>query len=531
MKTLYVGLVIILLGILVLGGCGSKTAAPPPTTAAAVTTTSQQAGSTTTTAVQPKPQYGGTLRIIDDRPPGGTLGWFAEPGPPSGMWYFTMFEGLVRPQYSGEIKPLLASGWVIANDLTSVTFTLRENVKFHDGSDFDAAAAKWNFDVFISAKMASVKDVSLVEAIGNYTLKVNLKQYYNTVLYSLSSVPMVSKVSFDAKGKDWLRWNPVGTGPFKFVSYTPDTVIKAARFAGYWQTGRPYLEAVEVSWVADPMTAAASFEAGEADAVTGNSPQIMNDLKRKGHAIITGFTGAITLIPDSKNTDSPLAKLKVRQAIDYAIDREALVKAKGYGMWATTYQFAAPDASAYVTNLNVRKYDPEKARQLLAEAGYPNGLSMTLFGDGSSTDKDSVVAIQGFLSKVGITAKLDWLDYMGFVKYVMGGWTNGMLVCANGFAPNLNSAADFVWSQTAMFFPSVAKTDEMEKLLIAAKAPRDYDPAFVKIYLQKMHDDAMFLPIYCIIRGMAANPKVHDTGYLQGYGPYTWNPVEAWKSQ
>jgi len=197
-------------------------------------------------------------------------------------------------------------------------------------------------------------------------------------------------------------------------------------------------------------------------------------------------------------------------------------------MWATTYQFAAPNTSAYNPNIQGRVYDLAKAKQLLAEAGYASGLKMSLIGDSTSTDKDSTVALQGFLSKAGIESELIWVDYAGFIQYVMGGWNNGFLVCANGFAPNMNSASNFVWSQEAMFFPSVSKTDEVEALLKAANVTRDYDPELVKVYLQKMHDDATFLPLYCIIRGLLADTDVHDTGYLQGYGPYTWNPAAVW---
>jgi len=343
---------------------------------------------------------------------------------------------------------------------------------------------------------------------------------------------MGSKAAFGAKGgKEGLRWNPVGTGPFKFDKYIPDTSITCSRFEDYWQEGKPYLDKVVVTWVPDPMTASASLQAGEADAMVGNSPQIFDELKQKQFTIISGFTGAITLIPDSKNANSPLANIKVRQAIDYAINRDALVKAKGYGMWATTYQFAAPNSSAYISNLAPRAYDPDKAKQLLAEAGYASGLTITLFGDSSTTDKDTTVAIQGYLSAVGITAELAWLDYPGFVQYVMMGWENGMLVCANGFAPNMNSASNMVWAQSAMFFPSVAKTGDLQKLLDASTASKDYDPALVQKYIQYMYDNTMFNPVYCIIRGVATTANVRDTGFLKGYGPSTWDPGSAWISK
>jgi peptide/nickel transport system substrate-binding protein len=540
-KILYLGLVVLLLLAFLLTGCGKASTTTPPKTSITTTpvaTTSQvpTTSKTTSPPTSAAPQTGGTLTLIDDRPANGTLGWFAEPGPPAGSFYFLIFEALASPQYSGQVLPQLASSWDIAPDQTSITFHLQQNVKFHDESDFNATVAKWNIDVFIAAHMPATQDISSVDVVDTYTMKVNLSTYHNTILYDISGIPMVSKAAYDANGganggKEYLRWHPVGTGPFKMDTYTTDQSIKCVKFTDYWQKGKPNLDAVTVTWVADPNTAAASLQAGEADAMIGNSPQIFSNLKQKGFNIISTFTGAITLIPDSKNSDSPLANEKVREAIDYAINRDGLVKAKGYGMWVTTYQFADPNTSAYIRDLPPRTYNPDKAKALLTEAGYSNGFSMTLYGDSSTTDKDTTVAMQSDLEAIGIKVDLAWLDYAGFVQYVMQGWKNGMLVCANGFAPNMNSGIDFVWSQKAMFFPSVLKTDTDEQLIDAARSAKDYDPALVQKILKEIYDEVMFSPVYCIIRGVATTTKVHDSGFLIPYGPSSWQPANAWLSK
>jgi peptide/nickel transport system substrate-binding protein len=501
-----------------------QTTAAPPVSVPAKTT-----APVTTAAVTPK--RGGTFKYIDPRSPATTLGWWAEPGPPAGLYACTMMEGLISVDFSGTSTPLLATSWNIAPDLKSVTFNLRKGVKFHDGSDFNAQVAKWNFDQYLAAKLSSVKDVASAEAVDDYTLKLNLKQYTNTLVSNtIAGIYMVSKTAFDKGGKEGLRWSPVGTGPFKFVSYEPDVVLKVGRFADYWDKPKPYLDAIEARFVQDTMTAEASFQAGEVDCVGGDSAQQLYNLQQKGAVITRVYSGAATLIPDSKNAKSILANPKVRQAIDYAIDREAIVKARGFGFWLTTYQFAPPEASAYVKDLAARTYNPEKAKQLLAEAGYPNGFKTTIFGDGSTADKQAAVVVQGFLSKVNINADLKWLDYAGFVNYVMGGWQDGMLFCANGFnAGNLNFGIDFVWTQTAPFFPSVDKTNELQAMVTASLNSRDYDPALVRKILVYMNDTAMFLPIYCITRGHALKPYVHDTGMDSSLQLLmTWLPANTW---
>jgi peptide/nickel transport system substrate-binding protein len=513
------------------------TAAPPATTTVQTTAPSATIPAKTTVPVTTTgltPKYGGTFKYIDPRSPATTIGWWAEPGPPAGLYACTMLEGLISVDFSGTSTPLLATSWTVAPDLKSVTFNLRKGVKFHDGSDFNAQVAKWNIDQYIAAKLSSVKDIASVDVVDDYTLKMNLKQYTNTLVSNtIAGLYMVSKAAFDKGGKEGLRWNPVGTGPFKFVSYEPDVVLKVSRFADYWDKPKPYLDAIEAHFVQDILTAEASFEAGEVDAVGGDSAQQLYDLQQKGAVITRVYSGASTLIPDSKNAGSILANLKVRQAIDYAIDRDAIVKARGFGFWIPTYQFAPPEASAYIKDLPARTYNPDKAKQLLAEAGYSNGFKTTIFGDSSTSDKQATVAVQGFLSKVNIDAELKWLDFAGFVNLVMGGWKDGMLFCANGFnAGNLNFGIDFVWTQTAPFFPSVLKTDELQALVTASLISKDYNVALVQKALLYMHDTAMFLPLYCITRGHALKPYVHDTGMDSSLQLLmSWLPANTWLSK
>lgn len=528
MKKYTIAICIIILSTLLLG-CGEPATETPTTTVPTTTTTSP-----TTTPTSTGPQYGGTFKFIDPRSPANTLGWLTEPGPPLGLYACTYLEGLIGVTIDGAAFPKLATEWEIAPDLTSITFTLRQGVKFHDGSDFNAEVAKWNFDEYIADHHSSVNNIVSVDVIDEYSIILYLSQYNNTLIgNTIAGIYMVSKAAYDEVGREGLRWNPVGTGPFKFESFERDVVVKVTRFDDYWQEGKPYLDAIEAHFIQDPLTAQASFEAGEVDAVGGDVARQLHDLKQKGYEILTRYSGAHTLIPDSNNPDSIYADPLIRKAIDYAIDRDAIVKARGFDLWITTYQFCSPDASAYVTDLAERRYDPDMAKQLLADAGYPEGFDTKIIGDSSTADKDAAVAIQGFLSEVGINAQLDWVDFAGFVQYVMGGWTDAMLFCANGFeAGNMNSGIDFVWSQTAPFFPSVKKTDELQAMITASLSSRDYDPELVKKILRYINEEAMFLSLYCITRGHAVQPYVHDTGMdstLQALMSFT--PADTWMSK
>ncbi len=225
-------------------------------------------------------------------------------------------EVLVNEDLTGHDIPCLAESWQVAPDGKSITFYLRKGVKFQDGTDWNAQAAKFNIDAFMVAKKPGTGQFTSVEVVDDYTVKVNLKQYQNSILGSMAvSDVFVSPTAYNTKGIDWARWNPVGTGPFKFVSFARDVSLKFARFDGYWQKGLPYLDAIEDTVIQDTMTRAASFQTGAGQVISSADVKTAFDLAAKGYDVINQPNGYATLLPDSANADSPFANPKVRQAV------------------------------------------------------------------------------------------------------------------------------------------------------------------------------------------------------------------------
>jgi len=549
-------LAVMLILLSVIAGCSgsttpeaSKTTAPGTTTVTNTTASTTAAATTqvntTTTGTQttssvaattssPSPKKGGIFKYADPRAPSTTIGWFAETGAQSGLWSAPTFEGLMECDLMGNFYPCLATKWEIANDLSSITLTLRKGVKFHDGSDFNAAVAKWNIDMMVTNKVSSDwTNISTVDIIDEYTIKINVIKYQNTILNTLSSHNVISKEAYDKLGKEGLRWNPVGTGPFKFVSFQRDVVIKFARFDNYWRkdaqgNALPYLDGIEMYFVTDPVTMSAAFEAGDYDAFGGDLSSVQYDLQQKGYPIIKCFSGTYTLMPDSKNADSPWNKLKVRLALDYAINRDNLVNARGFGFWQTTYQYANPETANYIKNLTNRSYDLEKAKQLMAEAGYPNGFSTAIYADAASTDKDAITAIQAAMAKINIQADLQLLDFASYGNYRSKGWNNGVLAAVCGFMANLNSAFGMYWAKTAMFFPSIDKSDDLQNLYLASLRAKECDPALVQKVVQYMYDNALCLPLWVASRGDVIKPFVKDTGFYTLQSWVNWKPYMTW---
>jgi len=415
--SILVVLLMVMSACLTVAGCGEDettttlaptgtTAAPTDTTAPPATTGTTAAPETTTTAAATGPKPGGTLRVIlsPDLQNAGGLPW--ELWGPQMMAGQFMLESLFVGTPTGDFDPGLAQSYELASDLMAITIKLNQGIKFHDGSDFNADVVKWNLEKYMAAGMApSFKAVTVVDP---YTIKVDFVFWANTNLVSLrDGFWIISKDNYEKNGEEYARANPCGTGPFKFVSYENTVKMEMTKNENYWQAGLPYLDAVEILFVGDFMTQAAMLQAGEAD-VIGNQGlnKTAKDLQDAGFVIETSLPECWALQPDAGNADSPYADQRVREAVEYAIDREALAEAFSYGFWEAVNQIPGPSAPIYNPNPPlVRNYDPDKAKQLLAEAGYPDGFKTTLVMF-QFANRDQVVATQAMLAEVGIDAEL-----------------------------------------------------------------------------------------------------------------------------
>lgn len=343
---------VILLGILLLvstllvSACNQTNSIKPETS----TTPPQPASSTTTAATTP--QYGGTLRIFSKMQPSIDIGYQPERDYAAGQDIEPCVERLIHLSDKYEPTPVLATAWKLAPDNLSCTITLRQGVKFQDGSDFNASACVWNINRMIDTKLSAYRKWDSAQVVDNNTVLLKLKSYSNDFLGSLAGARMISEASVEKNGKDWAQWNPVGTGPFEFVSFTKGVSLKFKKWDGYWQKGKPYLDAIEFTYFTDEMTEATAFMDGQADIAGGFSPPTVATLMSKGFQIAKPAYGAalMRLQPDTKHADSPFSDPKVVQAVSYAIDRQALCNARGNGLWFPTEQFQAPGEPGYLAD-------------------------------------------------------------------------------------------------------------------------------------------------------------------------------------
>jgi ABC-type transport system substrate-binding protein len=324
-----------------------------------------------------------------------------------------------------------------------------------------------------------------------------------------------------------VRYNPVGTGPFKFVSYQQDTVIKYQKFDGYWQKGKPYLDAIEVYQIPDALTRAATFQSGEMDAICGDLTQVEYRLVQQGGNVVKAPTGVAFLMGDSKNTNSPFSNLKVRQAIDYAVDRDKMAQAIGYGFYQTDYELSFPGSKSYFNDITIRAYNPEMAKQLLTEAGYPNGFSTQIIASQANTPKDAAVAVQSFLSKIGVQAELKYIDQGSWTSYYVNGWSNALMMALFGLDANINKTYISRFVPTNQY-NSLARSDDFMKLIQASINSVDFDPTLAQKVTRYIYDNALINCLYATPRGAVMRDYVKDTGFLAGQSWPIWYPADVW---
>jgi peptide/nickel transport system substrate-binding protein len=534
-------IVLVILGSLLLGACATSSqpstspAAKAPATSAALSpqplaSTAAAPASGAATA----PKKGGTLRIIQKTGP-SQLGYVSKLSPSDLGPSMAAFEGLVFCDKNGMPEPWLATDWQIDPNGKYIIFHLRKGVKFHDGTPFNAEAAVYDITLGLKNKPGEMIGVTSVEAIDDYTIRLNTDHFSSILMPDLGAKTMMASPTFlKQAGEEGAKLNPVGTGPFKFVDFKRDVSLKYERFNDYWDQGKPYTDALQYQFILDPMTASAAFQAGDADIWDRPTPKDASELKAKGFNVLTGVGQIFGLFGDSKNSSSIYANKKVREAIEYAIDRDALVKTVGFGFLKVRKQFSPEGCAGYDPTMQIREYNPTKAKQLLADAGYPNGFKTTIICVTQYSDKDMMAMIKNYLAQIGIDATLDYADPGRWTEYrYTSGWKDSLLFGANGGWPSAPNILNFVLSEARHDFTSTARPAGCQALL--DKISMESDPqkmdALIKQMVNLLNDDAMFLPLYSESTLSLQKTYVHDTGYYANNHMFLWHPGNAWLSK
>jgi peptide/nickel transport system substrate-binding protein len=419
------------------------TTAPPVTTTAAASQPSASASPASSAAPTAQPVKGGILREILASGP-LVLSYYPEMGPGEENGVLPAEERLMDFGPDHLPRPHLCESQTVAPDGKSVTYKLRKGVKFSDGSDCNATAVVWNYQrAYDSGKMQFKARVKGIRATDDYTMVIDIENYDSQMQYELGWIPIFSKVAWDNAGttddarKAWARKNVVGTGPFILKEYKVDDHMTWVKNPNYWQAGKPYLDGIEIKFIPDSVTAATTMQAKQADFWEGGSITQWADLSKKGFKL-QGSSGLPITIYINETENSKFKDQKLREAVEYALDKPAMAKALGQGFYTPLENSIGPDMWGYDPNFKGREYNPAKAKQLLADAGYPNGLKINLTA--LNTWGDQATAIKQFLDQVGFQTNIDLADPGRFFPMYWklggpGGWPD-LLLFLQASSPN-----------------------------------------------------------------------------------------------
>jgi peptide/nickel transport system substrate-binding protein len=495
-----------------------------------LTACSKSTTTTPGTSSEGTPKYGGTLTVSEPIFPGQPLGYPPERGFAEVIFQQPCLEPLLEESIDGKFSARLATDWKVADDGSSVTFTLRKGVKFHDGTTFNAQAVKWNFDLEIPTGKPSNINWKSIDVVDDYTVRVNLKKWTNSGLSDFSFEGgnyIISPTAVQKNGVSWAEYNMVGTGPFKQTGYERDVQVTYEKFADYWNEGKPYLDKIIYKCIADPMTAVAALKNKTLDGMASGADQTLADLVNSGLIAATGVLGVGGYFPDSSNPDSPLAKQQVREALEYAIDKDAIAKAFSYGFWGPAYQYAPPTSAAYDSSLVKRTYDVDKAKQLLIAAGYSTGFEFKLLVTNDEPGKSIAQAIQTQWAQIGVKADIQILESAKFEEYGRTGWS-GLLYASPTGPSNWHSTIQGVLDPANKQYVSVAKPQQYIDLFNAAATSTQYDPVKEKALVDFIYNNEMCIPVWNVVRAWVTQPYVKGGDFLKMASGFFWRADTIW---
>lgn len=452
-----------------------------------------------------------------------------------------IFETLLTFEDGGTaVEPGLAKEWDAADDGLTYTFELEEGITFHDGTDFNADAVVANFErwaagdeekfPYYSTMFGGFGDdeghvIESVEADGDYTVVITLKRPQAPFLKNIAMdmFAISSPTAIEEHGDDDYERNPVGTGPFQFVEWKPNDSITVEKYDDYWQEGLPKLDKVVFESIPDNAARLNALTAGEIDLADGINPSDGEQIEGNPDlqlferpSMNVGYLGLTV-------TREPFDNKEVRQAMNYAIDKEAIIEAFFEGRADIAVNPIPSSIEGYNEDIEGYEYNPEKAKELLEEAGYGDGFDMELWAmpvprpympDGEKVAE----VIQKNLADIGVTAEIvshEWATYLelaskGDADAFMLGWTGD-----NGDADNFIYALldeDNIGSNNYTYF----KNDEMHDILIEAQTEVDEDKR-IELYKEAqeiIHEEAPWVPI------AHSTPLLGGANDIEGFLPH-----------
>jgi peptide/nickel transport system substrate-binding protein len=434
------------------------------------------------------------------------------------MVLYAVHDALVKPMPAGMTTPSLAESWSEAKDHLSYTFTLRKNVKFHDGSPVTAEDVKFSFERYKGASATLLKEkVKEVQVAGPTQIRFVLKEpwpdfmlFYGTTASGAGWI--VPKHYVDKVGEDGFKKAPIGAGPYKVVSFTPGVELVLEAFDQYWRKA-PAVKRLVMRSMVEETTRAAALKRGEVDIAYLLSGPVADEIKRTPGLQLKAplLTGAFWIdLPDQWDPKSPWHDRRVRLAANHAVDRQAVNQAETLGFSRLTGSMV-PRVFQFALVVEPPAYDPARAKKLLAEAGYPNGFDAGDFYPFPPYNSMGE-ALQGQLQVVGIRSRLRTMERATYFAQWREKKLHGLILVVTATMGNAATRLEPYAIKNGIYaYGSLPAVDDL-----FTRQAREVDVKKRETLVRQMQtavtEHVMHVPIYELAFIWGIGPRVEESG-------------------
>ncbi len=433
------------------------------------------------------------------------------------MLYYALHDALLKPMPGNPMAPSLAESWSVSQDGLIYEFVLRKGVKFHDGEPVTAEDVKFSFERYKGTATKTLKEkVAGVDVLDPLHVRFHLKSPWPDFLTFYASATgagwIVPKKYIEKVGDEGFKKAPIGAGPYRFVSFTPGVELVMEAFEHYWRK-TPNVKRLVFKVVPDESTRLAALKRGEADIAYSIRGELAEELQRtpgltlKPSVILAPFW---VYFADQWDAKSPWHDRRVRLAVNYAVNRKAINEALTLGYSQLTWSII-PTTFQFFWQPPAYPYDPAKAKQLLAAAGYPNGLDGgEYFCDVSYANLGEAVA--NYLGKVGIRVQLRPLERAAFFGGFKEKKFKNLVQAASGAFGNAATRIEaFVVSGGLYVYGSYPDLDGLFQEQAAERDQKKRE-AILHTLQELMYEKVMFAPIWQLAFLNGVGPRVKESG-------------------
>ena len=447
--------------------------------------------------------------------------WF-DPAETSGiitpyMMLYALHDALVKPMPGNPAAPSLAESWSVSSDGLVYEFVLRRGVKFHNGDEVTAEDVKFSLERYRGASHKALRErVAAVETPDPSRVRIRLKRawpdFMTFYLNATGAAWIVPKKYVEKVGDEGFKKAPIGAGPYRFVSFTPGVEVVFEAFEQYWRKA-PNVRRLVFRSIPDETTRLAALKRGEVDIGYAIRGELAEDLRRTPGLTLKPVVGLAThwvYFTEQWDGKSPWHDRRVRLAANHSIDRQAINQADALGH-ARLIGSIIPSTFEFYWQPPGYGYDPAKAKQLLAEAGYPNGFDAgDYFCDAAITSIGEPVV--NYLNAAGLRVKLRPIERAAFFKGFSEKKHRGLIHGASGAFGNAATRIEaFIAGGGTYAYGSYPDIDGLVQEQAAELDPRRRGATLQRIQ-QLVHDKAIVAPIYLNAAMMGFGPRVAESG-------------------